>query len=1126
MRIKVKRHTKQLASLLLVTLLTLLTACGGGGGSPKDPVDTPTPIGGQTPGETVSTVKDPSLIITGPTTNVIGSDAPFLLSASYIDEAGVRSDVTTEANWSSSALTIATISQEGLVTLVHWGTVTVEAAYKTQTARFTLTIDNPNEILKGLSVTSNSDKPAVVGDPAVLFNALALTKGTTTKSVNSDADWSSSDEAVAKVSAAGRVTFVSAGTAKITAKYRGFTGSFSFNIAPITSIQVSSSADKLVEGDLPVQLSALGLTPETTVNRALAAVATWSSSDDAVAKVDAAGVMTIVGSGSTIIKANFQGVTGSLNVSIAPFTTIGVDIDPSTLPAGSIIQFSALGLTQDTLLTRTLTPIATWNSSNPAVAKIDSSGLLKILSAGSTIIDVAFAGASGQLTLNVAPPSVGSADLNWSVAPFTAIEVSGNPSHLVEGDSDVQLFATGLTQDSSTSAINSMVTWSSSDETVATVDASGVMTIVGPGSVTINAQYQGVTGSLNVAIAPFTTIEVSIDSSNLPVDGLPVNSSLVQFSALGLTQDTAVTRALTSVANWSSSNEAVAKIDTFGLLTILNAGSTTVKVDFAGATGELTLNVAPLTEGSENLKWSIAPFAAIKISGKPSSLVVGDPTVQFFATGVNQDSSTRAMNSLVTWNSSDKAVAKVDASGVMTIVGPGSTTINAQYQGVIGSVNVSIAPFTTININSSTLPANSSLVQLSALGLTQDTAVTRALTSVGSWSSSNETVAKINSAGLLTLLSAGSTTIKVGFAGTIGELALNAAPLTEGSGSLKWSIAPFAAIKISGKPSSLVVGDPTVQFFATGVNQDSSTRAMNSLVTWSSSDKAVAKVDASGVMTIVGPGSTTINAQYQGVIGNVNIAIAPFTTIGINIDSGTLPANGSLVQLSALGLTQDTAVTRALTSVASWSSSNETVAKINSTGLLTLLSAGSTTIKVGFAGATGELALNAAPLTEGSESLKWSIAPFAAIEISGKPNSLVVGDPTVQLFAKGLTQDSTTRAINAIASWSSSDESVAKVDASGVMTIVGPGITTINAKYQGIAGSLSVNVAPFTTIGVNVDTHTLPSNTTLQLSALGITQDVAVTRALTSVASWSSSNETVRVSILTKGFPDIYNHIT
>ncbi len=221
---------------------------------------------------------------------------------------------------------------------------------------------------------------------------------------------------------------------------------------------------------------------------------------------------------------------------------------------------------------------------------------------------------------------------------------------------------------------------------------------------------------------------------------------------------------------------------------------------------------------------------------------------------------------------------------------------------------------------------------------------------------------------------------------------LNVAPLTEGVGTLKWSIAPFASIKISGKPSSLVMGDPTVQLFATGLNQDSSTRAINTFASWSSSNETVAKVNASGVLTIVGPGAATISASLQGVTGSLDLSIAPLTSIVVTSSVSNLTVGFSSVQLSALGLTPQASITRALSSVATWHSSNEAIATVDASGLMSIHDSGTITLSATHAGTTGKLTLYIAPFPSSMAALdSYVVLPslvnlvFEVLDENGQP---------------------------------------------------------------------------------------------------------------------------------------------
>ncbi|GIW26157.1 Ig-like domain-containing protein [Meiothermus sp.] len=130
------------------------------------------------------------------------------------------------------------------------------------------------------------------------------------------------------------------------------------------------------------------------------------------------------------------------------------------------------------------------------------------------------------------------------------------------------------------------------------------------------------------------------------------------------------------------------------------------------------------------------------------------------------------------------------------------------------------------------------------------------------WTSSNPSVATVNSSGLATAVAAGTATITASAQGKSGNATLtvtNPAP------------PPIETIEVSPPSASKQVGQ-TQQF--TAVAKDASGNTISGVTfTWSSSDTAIATVDSSGLATAVAAGTATITASAQGKSGNATLTV-------------------------------------------------------------------------------------------------------------------------------------------------------------------------------------------------------------------------------------------------------------
>jgi uncharacterized protein YjdB len=149
--------------------------------------------------------------------------------------------------------------------------------------------------------------------------------------------------------------------------------------------------------------------------------------------------------------------------------------------------------------------------------------------------------------------------------------------------------ATGTFNDGSNKTLTSNVQWSSSDKTVATVSASGVVSGVATGSATITATSGTVSGSTTVTIALANLVSIAVTPTSPAVR----SGQTQQFMAIGTVQGGG-TSDITNSVTWASSNTNVATISAAGLATAqtVTQSSTT---SITAKSGNLTSPAVTLT---------------------------------------------------------------------------------------------------------------------------------------------------------------------------------------------------------------------------------------------------------------------------------------------------------------------------------------------------------------------------------------------------------------------------------------------------------------------------------------------------------------------------------------------------
>ena len=160
-----------------------------------------------------------------------------------------------------------------------------------------------------------------------------------------------------------------------------------------------------------------------------------------------------------------------------------------------------------------------------------------------------------------------------------------------------------------------------------------------------------------------------------------------------------------------------------------------------------------------------------------------------------------------------------------------------------------------------------------------------------------------------------------------------------------------------GPGSVTLAAGQTQQLTATGNYSDGSAKVVTSIVTWSSSNAAVATVSNGGLVSCVATGQVTVSAALSGISSSAVITVNPKALTSISISPGTadFPIGGSQ-QYSALGTYTDGS-TANLTATASWASSAPLIATVSASGLVNGLASGTSTISATASGVTGSTGL-------------------------------------------------------------------------------------------------------------------------------------------------------------------------
>jgi hypothetical protein len=370
------------------------------------------------------------------------------------------------------------------------------------------------------SILVTPKTPSISAGTTLQFTATGQFKNGSTENLTAFVTWSSAKASVATIAAGGFATAVTAGTSTITATL-GKTGTATLTVTPPTlvSIAVSPANPSIAKGTTQ-QFIATGTYSDASARNITTSV-TWASSSASVATISAGGLASGVGTGTSSISATLSGVTSpsdTLTVTGATLVSIAVTPTNPSVAKGATEQFTATGTFSDGSLLD-LTASASWSSSSPAVASVSGTGL-------------AAAAATGVATISASVGSVGgSTSLTVNPAVLTSILVVPTSAFVGVG-SNKQYTATGTFSDGSTSNLTSSVSWSSSNSSIATINASGLATSTGSGAATLTATAGTVSGSATMSGVPGGTVTCDVRTLDLKIMVVTNAESEADFPAI------------------------------------------------------------------------------------------------------------------------------------------------------------------------------------------------------------------------------------------------------------------------------------------------------------------------------------------------------------------------------------------------------------------------------------------------------------------------------------------------------------------------------------------------------------------------------------------------------------------
>ncbi len=292
--------------------------------------------------------------------------------------------------------------------------------------------------------------------------------------------------------------------------------------ATATGVTLNKSTTSIVEGSTETLVATVS--PSDAEDKTVS----WSSSNTSVATVSSSGVVTAVSAGSaTITVTTTDGsYTASCVVTVLSTAVTGVTLDQSTM---TLVVGGSQTLYATVSPSYAVYDYMIWDVWDSSIVSVSDSGVVTATNPGSTTIDVHVGSvgsddfvASCEVTVQTNAVSV----TGVSVSPTTASMMVGETQNLTATITP-------------SNATNTAVSWSSSDTSVATVSAAGVVTAVGGGASRVTATTSD--GSYTA----YCTISVTAESTDDGSDDVVTRSGDVIWACTGVWGDS-----ITEVDSW------------------------------------------------------------------------------------------------------------------------------------------------------------------------------------------------------------------------------------------------------------------------------------------------------------------------------------------------------------------------------------------------------------------------------------------------------------------------------------------------------------------------------------------------------------------------------------------------
>lgn len=816
----------------------------------------------------------------------------------------------------------------------------------------------------------------------------------------------STDQTVAEIDNTGVIKALDVGETDIKLTVTGTSQEYIIHIKVIDGIALNYSKVKIYTSGT-IKLIA------TVTNTQIPVV--WTSDNPQVASVTD-GLVTGVSEGKNVRITASQNING-----VIKSATCLVDVQPSVNKITINPESVTLDKGESATLNAEIEPVLNnvslkWMSSNDDIVKIDKSYDLS-----ATIVG-AEAGTAVITAINQENVVVGYCQVTVK-EKVSKVSISESAVTLSLSKKNYQLSA----YVTPSNATNKKINWTSTNTKVATVDSNGLVTLISGGTASIIAASDD-----NPAATAICNITVEISASALILDDKTKTLYVGDTYRIGYVLTP--TNAANKDIKWSSSSTSVVSVDTTGLIKAVGAGQAiiTARTEDGALTATCTITVKQKATG-------------ISIDVSDLELYVNQ-SYDLNATVTPADSNDYTL----TWESSNTTVATVDDNGTVSAVAAGRSNITVKTSsGQVATCTVTVKEAATglqLNYKEKTIvigekfTIKASVVPSSAA---DEVSVT--------WSSSKASVAAISSTGVVTGIKGGTAVITCkSDDGKFTEFCVVTVVERVTSVTLNKSNIPVGLKKTYTLKATVKTNAATIP-----------------AVRWTSSNTKIASVNSKGKVTGKALGKVTITATARDGSGEKDTCIIRVvrqaTSLSLNKTSVTT------VEGRTFKLTATVKPKNASYKTVRWTSSDEDIAIVDSSGNVTALSDGNVTIKATTKDNSGKTAV--------CFVIVQPRTPANSVTIINQNLTMVVGETTT--IQKAINPSASTDRVT----WQSDNKTVASVDSSsGKVTARTPGIASVTVMTE----SGKTATTKITVVGLNTNNLVLEQYTNYRLSVIGI----------------------------------------